>query len=85
MPTSISGVNSFHDRGYGPFESENVIVTGGSYDDLVTYFESCRVGGSVHIPYGVRNEEAVDHPFIYVCHHLRRPWAAVWAESQHFG
>ena len=29
LPTPISTVNSFHDRGYGPFAPETVIVTGG--------------------------------------------------------
>ncbi|MDQ2841672.1 MAG: glycosyltransferase family 39 protein [Acidobacteriota bacterium] len=84
LPTPISDVNSFHDRGFGPFPSENVIVTGGDYDALLQQFESCRLAGHVHIPYGVQNEESVDHADILVCHHLRRPWSEVWPEAQHF-
>ncbi len=85
LPVPIAGVNSFHDRGYGPFAPENVIVTGGTYNDLLKNFESCRAAGKVHIPFGVRNEEAVSHPDIFVCHHLRSSWDAVWPKSQHFG
>jgi hypothetical protein len=84
LPTPISGVNSFHDRGYGPFAPENVIVAGGNYDDLMKYFQSCRVGAPVHIPYGVKNEEA-GYKAIYVCHHLRDGWDVVWPKNQHFG
>jgi hypothetical protein len=85
LPTPISSVNSFHDRGYGPFAPENVIVVGEHYSDLLKNFESCRLAGDVHIPYGVRNEESVSHPDIFVCHHLRGNWDEVWAKSQHFG
>jgi hypothetical protein len=84
LPTPIASVNSFHDRGYGPFAPENVIVAGGNYDDLMKYFESCRVGSPVHIPYGVKNEEAA-YKVIFVCHHLRQGWDVVWPKNQHFG
>lgn len=85
LPTPISSTNSFHDRGYGLFEPQTVIVTGGELDDQLTNFERCVVAAQVHIPYGVRNEESVDHPVILVCHHLRHPWPVVWSKSQEFG
>ena len=85
LPTPISGTNSFHDRGYGPFEPRTVIITGGELEDELHNFESCTVVAHVIIPYGVRNEESVAHPEILVCHHLRRPWPAAWARSQEFG
>ncbi|HEY0760553.1 MAG TPA: glycosyltransferase family 39 protein [Acidisarcina sp.] len=85
LPTPISSVNSFHDRGYGPFEPETVIVLGGELEDQLTNFQSCSVAAQVHIPYGVRNEESVDHQQILLCHHLRRPWPVVWGGSQDFG
>jgi 4-amino-4-deoxy-L-arabinose transferase-like glycosyltransferase len=85
LPTPISSTNSFHDRGYGPYEPETVIVTGGDLDDQERNFESCRVAALVHIPYGVRNEESVDHPVILVCHHLRFSWPEAWSRSQEFG
>ena len=33
LPTPISSTNTFHDRGYGPYEAETVIVTGGELED----------------------------------------------------
>jgi hypothetical protein len=84
LPTPISGVNSFHDRGYGPFAPENVIVAGGNYNDLIQHFESCRVASPVHIPYGVKNEEA-GYEVLFVCHHLRESWDVLWPKNQHFG
>jgi hypothetical protein len=85
LPTPISSTNTFHDRGFGPFPPETVIVTGGDLDDQLLNFETCAIAASVHIPYGVLNEEARDHPVILICHHLRRPWPVVWARSQEFG
>uniref|UniRef100_E6QK52 Glycosyltransferase RgtA/B/C/D-like domain-containing protein n=1 Tax=mine drainage metagenome TaxID=410659 RepID=E6QK52_9ZZZZ len=85
LPTPISGVNSFHDRGYGAYDPETVIVTGGDLEDQLRNFTSCFVAARVHIPYGVRNEESVYHPVILVCHQLRQPWPEAWSKSQAFG
>ena len=85
LPTPISSTNGFHDRGYGPYEPETVIVVGGELHDQELNFEHCTVAAQVSIPYGVRNEESVDHPEILICHHLRRPWPTVWSHSQEFG
>jgi len=84
LPVPISSVNTFHERGYGQ-PAETVIVLGGDLEDQERNFESCSVAAHVVIPYGVLNEEAVYHPDILVCHHLRRPWPDVWAGSQAFG
>ena len=85
LPTPISSSNTFHMRGYGPYEPETVIVVGGELEDQRKNFATCRVAAQVVIPYGVRNEESVDHPEILVCKHLRWPWAVAWARSQEFG
>jgi 4-amino-4-deoxy-L-arabinose transferase-like glycosyltransferase len=85
LPTPISSTNSFHDRGYGPFDPETVIVVGGELHDQELNFEHCSVAAQVRIPYGVMNEESRDHPEILICHHLRRPWPLVWSRSQEFG
>ncbi len=85
LPTPISSVNSFHDRGFGPYPAETVIVVGGDLADQQTNFESCSVAARVHIPYGVRNEESLRHPDILICRHLRKPWREVWSHSQEFG
>jgi 4-amino-4-deoxy-L-arabinose transferase-like glycosyltransferase len=85
LPTPISSTNTFHLRGYGPYEPETVIVTGGDLDDQLKNFETCTVAAHVHIPFGVVNEESRDHPDILICHHLRHPWPLVWSRSQEFG
>jgi 4-amino-4-deoxy-L-arabinose transferase-like glycosyltransferase len=85
LPVPISSINSFHDRGYGPYEPETVIVVGGELHDQELNFEHCTVAEEVRIPYGVKNEESADHPEILICHHLRRPWPLAWSGSQEFG
>jgi hypothetical protein len=84
LPTPISGVNSFHDRGYGPYQPDTVIITGGDTDYQFSVFATCRIAAKVHIPYGVLNEESRDHQDILVCHHLRSSWPAFWSDFQLF-
>ena len=84
LPTPLSGTNSFHDRGYGPYEPQTVIVVGASLNNQLRSFETCTVAAHVQIPYGVRNEEAVYHSDILVCRHLRGSWPEAWAHSQEF-
>ena len=85
LPVPISPVNSFHDRGYGAFEPQTLIVVGSNLEDESRFFESCSVVATVHLPYDVQDEETVDHPQILVCHHLKEPWPVVWARAQEFG
>ena len=85
LPEPISSTNSFHPRGFGPFEPETVIVTGDDLDDQIKNFAECRIAAKLVIPYGVLNEESRDHEQILVCSHLRGSWPAVWAKSQEFG
>ncbi len=85
LPTPISSTNTFHARGYGPYEPETVIVVGSELNDQLRNFETCKVAAQVHIPYGVKNEESEDHPEILICHHLRGSWPERWARSQEFG
>jgi 4-amino-4-deoxy-L-arabinose transferase-like glycosyltransferase len=84
LPVPIATVNDFYDRGWGPFEPETVIVVGGRLEDESRFFESCKVMGMVHLPYGVQNEESEDHPQILVCQHLKGSWAVVWGRSRDF-
>jgi hypothetical protein len=85
LPTPISSTNSFHDRGYGPYDPETVIVVGGELHDQELNFEHCTVAAQVRISYGLMNEESRDHPEILICHYLRRPWLLAWSRSQEFG
>ena len=86
LPTAISGTNSFHDRGYGPYEPDTVIVTGTNLEDQLRSFETCTVAARVQMPYNIQNEESADHPEILICRHLRFQCGhAVWPRSQEFG
>lgn len=85
LPVPISTVNDFHDRGYGPFEPQTLIIVGGNLEDESRFFEGCSVVGHVHLPYGVQDEETADHPQILVCHRLKGSWPVVWGRSQDFG
>ena len=85
LPTPISSTNTFHLRGYGPYEPETVIVLGDDLDGQLKNFETCTVAAHVNIPFGVLNEESKYHPDILVCHHLRYPWPLAWSRSQEFG
>ncbi len=67
LPRAISGVNSFWYRGYGDPPPQTVIVIGLSRKYMDDSFESCRLAGHTWNLYGVKNEETVDHPDIYVC------------------
>jgi hypothetical protein len=85
LPVPIATVNDFYARGWGPFEPETLIVVGGHLEDESKFFESCSVVGTVRLPYGVQDEETVDHPQILVCRHLKEAWPVVWGRSQDFG
>jgi 4-amino-4-deoxy-L-arabinose transferase-like glycosyltransferase len=85
LPVPIATVNDFHDRGYGAFEPQTLIVVGGHLEKLSKFFESCSVVATVHLPDDVQDEESVDHPQMLVCHHLKEAWPVVWARSQDFG
>ena len=84
LPEPISAVNSFYDRGYGAV-AETVIVTGFDRERLAQFFASCTLGGQVHIPYGVRNEESKDHPNIYICREPKLSWEQMWPRLHGFG
>ncbi len=85
LPEPISSTNSFHARGYGPYDPKTVIVVGSHLQDQILNFRSCEVVGQVRLPFGVQTEETKDHPEILVCRHLRMPWAEAWSRSQEFG
>ena len=85
LPVPISNINSFHARGYGSFAPQTVIVVGSNLEDQLLHFKRCSLAATVHLPYGVQNEESRDHPEILVCHELREFWDEAWSTSQVFG
>lgn len=85
LPEAICTVNSFWQRGYGSPPPTTLIVLGSRAEDLAEFFEHVEIAGHTPNPFGVENEETRDHPVIYLCRGMRRPWADVWAENRDFG
>ena len=85
LPRAISGVNSFWQRGYGDPPPQTLIVVGADLDDLQGEFASCRLAADIWNRFGVENEETRDHPNIFVCHTLRKPWREFWKTFRYFG
>jgi hypothetical protein len=85
LPPIISGVNSFWQRGYGDPPPQTVIALGQHLDYLQTEFVSCQLAAHSWNRFGIANEETVDHPDIFVCRTLRRPWPEFWKTARHFG
>ena len=85
LPPAISGINSFWQRGYGNPPPQTLIVVGLSRKFLEENFASCELAGHTGNPYGVRNEETLDHPDIYICRGLRKTWPEFWKDLQYFG
>jgi hypothetical protein len=85
LPNAISGMNSFWLRGYGTPPPQMLIVLGLSKNFLDRNFESCKVAGRITNRYGVMNEEASDHPYIYLCGPPKQSWPDFWKDFQYFG
>ncbi|PZR73374.1 MAG: hypothetical protein DLM52_11210 [Chthoniobacterales bacterium] len=85
LPPAICPTNSFWERGYGDPPPEILIVLGSSVEDLGDKFDSCELAGHITNRQGVANEETTDHPDIFLCRHLRKPWPEVWKKSRRFG
>jgi len=85
LPRVFSGVNSFWQRGYGDPPPQTVIALGEHLDYLQEKFVSCQLAAHSWNKFGIENEETVDHPDIFVCHTLRRPWPEFWKTARHYG
>jgi hypothetical protein len=85
LPEAISGTNSYWLRGYGDPPPQTLIVVGASRDEAERYFERCELAGQITNRYNIQNEETTDHPDIFVCRGLRRPWPELWKQFQRFG
>jgi 4-amino-4-deoxy-L-arabinose transferase-like glycosyltransferase len=84
LPRVISGFDSYWQYGYGDPPPQTVIVLGFS-SDLLAYFQDCTFVASITTPFGIQNEETINHRAIYLCHHLRLPWPDFWQHFQYFG
>ena len=85
LPQAMSLTNSFWYRGYDPRLPQTVIVVGFDLDEGQELFASCVVAGKNTNPFGVRNEESLEHPDILVCRGLHRAWPDYWQRSRRFG
>ena len=85
LPRAISGVNSFWYRGYGDPAPQTLVVIGLSRKFVDGHFESCRLAGHTWNQYGIKNEETVDHPDIFVCGPPKVGWPEFWKDFRYYG
>lgn len=85
LPRAISGVNSFWQRGYGDPAPQTLIVIGLDREFVDENFGSCRLAGHTWNQYGVKNEETVDHPDIFVCGPPKQGWPEFWNHFRYYG
>ena len=85
LPSAISGINSFWQRGYGDPPPDIVIALGFSRQFLERNFATCELAGHASNRYGVENEETSDYPGIFVCRGLRQSWPEFWKTFRHYG
>ncbi len=84
LPRAISGVNSSWERGYGEPAPEVFIVVGYPRELLEREFASCVVAGRTRNRFGVKNEETVEDPDIFVCRGMRSGWEEFWGRVRKF-
>jgi hypothetical protein len=85
LPRTISGINSFWQRGYGDPPPQTLIVVGMPRRFIDLHFTGCKLAGHTWNRYGVENEET-QHSEIFVCHGLvDRSWPEFWKGFQYFG
>ena len=85
LPHPIGTTNSEWLVGYPTPQPTTIIALGITRNQADDIFTSCRLAGHNGNSLGIRNEESVDHPDIFVCGPPRKPWAVVWQEHQDFG
>ena len=85
LPRAISGINSFWYYGYGDPPPQTVIVIGLSRKYMEKTFGPCRLAGHTWNQYGIKNEETVDHPDIWVCGPPKAGWPEFWRDFRYFG
>ncbi len=85
LPTAVSPVNSFWERGYGTPAPDAVIVLGFSESFLRGQFGQCTVVGQNSNSFGVANEESEFSPDIFLCEEALEPWEQFWPKLRAFG
>ena len=85
LPHPIGTTNSEWLRGYPATPPTTIIALGITRKQADEIFTGCRWAGQNGNSLGIRNEESVDHPDIFLCGPPRKSWAEVWKEHQDFG
>jgi hypothetical protein len=82
LPPPISTTNSFWYRAYPAHEPTTIIVLGNSLERANEIFTECRLVARNTNAEGIKNEESVDHPEIFVCGPLKGSWPQLWKATQ---
>jgi hypothetical protein len=85
LPAPIGTTNSEWLRGYPTNAPTTFIVLGLMPEQADAIFTGCRPAGHNGNSLGIRNEESVDHPDIFVCGPPRKLWKVIWQEHRDFG
>ena len=85
LPQPIGTTNSEWYRGVPDPSPTTLIVIGITQEQANSLFTACRLAGHNGNSLGLRNEESVDHPDIFVCGPPRIPWQQIWHEHRDFG
>lgn len=85
LPQPIGTTNSEWFRGYPAPAPTTLIVLGITRQQADAIFTGCRWAGRNGNSLGVRNEESVYHPDIFLCGPPRLSWQALWKRHRNFG
>jgi hypothetical protein len=83
LPSAISRINSWGERGYGDPPPDTVIAFGFPRELLESHFASCRLAAVNQNRYGVANRNSLQG--VFVCRGLKEDWPRFWAEIPRFG
>jgi hypothetical protein len=82
LPPPISTTNSFWYRAFPTHAPTTIILLGNNPKRANELFTECRLAGRNGNAEGIRNEESVDHPQIFLCGPLRGSWSDLWKATQ---
>jgi hypothetical protein len=85
LPPPISTTNSAWLRGYPTPPPTMLIVIGVSREEVEGIFAGCHLAGHNGNAEGIKNEESLDHPDIFVCGSPLLPWPEFWKKYQNYG
>lgn len=85
LPPPMSLTNSAWLRSYPTTPPATLIVVGRSREDVDRMFDGCRPAGHNGNSDGIKNEESLFHPDIFVCGNPKLPWREFWKKYQSFG